>query len=73
MLTRANMLGSIRQAKEAAKSADFYIEPPVSGYGIMELESIDKIVEVGYQYARGKIDEWKRETEFSKLCRSGKP
>jgi NTE family protein/lysophospholipid hydrolase len=73
VLTRANMLGSIRQAKEAARTADYYLEPPITGYGIMEFEAIEEIIEVGYQYARGKIEEWRRETEFSKLCGSDKP
>lgn len=55
------MLGSVRQAKEAARTADYYLEPPITGYGIMEFEAIEEIVEVGYQYAGEKIDEWKEE------------
>lgn len=71
LLTRANMLGSIRQAKEAARTADYYLEPPITGYGIMEFEAIEEIVEVGYHYAGEKIDEWKRGGLFNKLQGSG--
>ncbi|MDP2862490.1 MAG: cyclic nucleotide-binding and patatin-like phospholipase domain-containing protein [Desulfobacterales bacterium] len=71
VLTRANMLGSIRQAKDAARTADYYLEPPISRYGIMEFEAIEEIVDVGYQYAGEKIDEWKRGGLFNKLQGSG--
>jgi len=33
----------------------------------MEFEAIEEIIEVGYQYAGKKIDEWKKEGLFNRL------
>lgn len=39
--------------------ADLYLRPPVDQFGILEFKSAEKIVEIGYQFAKEKIKAWK--------------
>jgi predicted acylesterase/phospholipase RssA len=41
------------------KYADLDISPPIGSFGLFDWHQIDKIVDVGYQYARKKLEEWK--------------
>ena len=59
------MLNSIQQTNEVAEAVDFYLDPPIEKYGILDLEAIDEIAEVGYTYTREKIAEWKGDTSFN--------
>jgi len=67
VMMRSSMLSSIHQTNTAATDADYYLEPPVGKYGVLELTAIDEIVEVGYQYAKEKIGEWKKQKAFEKI------
>ncbi len=58
ILYRTAVLSSIRSAKGAKREADLCIEPPVGGFETLEMDSIERIVEVGYDAARQELAHW---------------
>ena len=66
VMMRTSMLASMQQADEIAKKTDFYLEPPVAQYGIMDFKCIDEIAQTGYQYAREKIKGWLKNDSLKK-------
>jgi len=59
IMMRSSMLHTIHQEENIAKNADFYLQPPVDSFNIMELEAIDEIIEVGYSYTKKELVNWK--------------
>ena len=59
ILMRAVSLGSVYHSESVKQQVDLYIHPPIEGFGIVDWEPLDKLVEVGYQFAREKVKEWK--------------
>ncbi len=59
IMMRTIMVGSANKEIYAKKAADFNFCPPVGGFGLLEFEAIDKIVEAGYLYAKERIKELK--------------
>jgi len=58
VMTRSTMISSMQRAKEVKQNANLFLEPPISEYNLMQFDAIDEIVNVGYQYASKKIEEW---------------
>ena len=56
-LYRTTTVAGVRAIESAKAQADLCFEPPVSQFGVFEWQSVDKIIEVGYRYALGKLDE----------------
>jgi predicted acylesterase/phospholipase RssA len=56
-LYRTTAVGGIRAIESAKSQADLCFEPPVSQFGVFEWRGVEKIIEVGYRYALGKLDE----------------
>jgi len=69
IMARASMLASISQSNQVAKEADYYLEPPITQYGILDFHAIDEIVKTGYRYAMEKMAEWMKEEKFCKILR----
>jgi lysophospholipid hydrolase len=44
------------QKKKVRKYCDLFLQPPVSNYGVLEFDKFDEIVELGYEYAKPKVD-----------------
>jgi len=59
VIMRTLMLSSVHSTHLVMKHVDLYIRPPLDSFGIFDWQQIDKIVDVGYQCARKKIEEWK--------------
>ena len=51
-------IASIVHAKAVRKQADLWLNPPVYKFGILAVDKFDKIVDVGYEYAREQLSEW---------------
>ncbi len=64
LMMRTTMLSSIHRANQVRADVDFYFRPPVDRFGLVEYESFDEIVQVGYEYATQKIKEWKQDKSF---------
>jgi NTE family protein/lysophospholipid hydrolase len=57
IMMRTITVGSARELTRTSKAADFSFRPPVDGFGMLEFASIDKIIDVGYRYAKERIKE----------------
>jgi NTE family protein/lysophospholipid hydrolase len=57
IMMRTILVGSARMKALASKSADYDFSPPIDGFGMLEFDSIDEIINVGYHYAKKRIIE----------------
>ena len=57
VLMRATEVGSHQKTDEVKRDADLCLRPPIDEFGVLEFESIDRIVEVGYRYAQEKLEQ----------------
>ncbi len=48
---RANHLPGIKQAATIREMVDLMLEPPLGEFGLLEFESTDRMIEIGYEYA----------------------
>ena len=49
---------------EVMNNADLFLTPPVSHYGTLEFDKMDEIVELGYEYAKPRIDAFIKENPW---------
>ncbi len=49
--------GSHQKTDEVKRDADLCLRPPIDEFGVLEFQAIDRIVEVGYRYAREKLEQ----------------
>ncbi len=63
VLARVSEVAAVRiaRATRAETPITLWIEPPTDGYRMLDFEAIDAIVEAGYRFAEGRVEEWKRE------------
>jgi predicted acylesterase/phospholipase RssA len=66
-LVRLNCLSFSEMTREARKSADLCLRPPIDRYGTLQFKLLDEIAGVGYEYASAKIEELRREPAFAAL------
>jgi CRP-like cAMP-binding protein/predicted acylesterase/phospholipase RssA len=59
LLMRTTMVGSIHKTNAVKIEADLYLQPPVDRFKLLDFKALDKIVEVGYEYAKKKLEGWK--------------
>lgn len=62
ILYRASHIGSLHQRGQTIALADHYLEPPVSGFALMDYRRAAEIVDVGYRYANEQIEKWEKTT-----------
>ena len=55
VLLRTTEVSSNQKTTEVKRDADLCLRPPIDQYGVLEFESIDRIVEAGYRYAAEKL------------------
>jgi len=55
---RASMLHSASRERAALDSADLTLRPPIDGFGLMDFEGLETLVEVGYAHAREEAAKW---------------
>jgi predicted acylesterase/phospholipase RssA/CRP-like cAMP-binding protein len=55
---RSTMLSSVNRTHQVKLAADFYLRPPVAGFKILDFHLLEEIAEIGYKYAKEKIEEW---------------
>jgi len=56
------MLGTLERVREQGKQADILLNPPVRGFGLMEVKSFEKIVQAGYENAITELGAWQEKT-----------
>ena len=57
ILMRATTLNSVRVASQVKREADLYLHPAVEGYGMLEFDAIESLVEAGYEHAMRRFEE----------------
>jgi len=61
ILLRTTMLRSINNAGLSRAVADFYMHPPIEPFSLLEFKSFEKIMDVGYEFAKKEIEFWKKD------------
>jgi predicted acylesterase/phospholipase RssA/CRP-like cAMP-binding protein len=59
LLMRSAEISSVRDSKIAGSPADLYMHPPVDEISMTDFQSIDRIVQIGYEYASARLQDWK--------------
>ncbi len=61
ILERMTMLGGVRQAGNLRDvGVDFHIHPPTDEFGLLEMDKIETIADIGYRFASVQIEAWKK-------------
>jgi NTE family protein/lysophospholipid hydrolase len=58
ILYGASHIGSLNQRSRTMALADFYLEPPVSGFRLMDYRRAAEIADIGYRYTMERIEQW---------------
>ncbi len=59
ILVRSSLLASARNTAAAKAEADLFLRPPVGEFSMFETKAIDRLVEIGYRYAREQLEDWR--------------
>ena len=57
-------VSSDQHRKQVVNDADLYLTPPVGGYGTLEYDKFDEIIDVSYQYAKPIVDAWVKQNPW---------
>ena len=66
-MTRTSMLASVNRMQMVRDEADFYLQPPLDRFKLMDFSALDEIAEIGYRYTKEKIGELKEREPFKTL------
>ncbi len=58
VLLKSTELGTLERVREMGRQADLLLHPPVRQFGLTEVKSFDRIVQAGYEHARGVLADW---------------
>lgn len=58
LMMKAMEVGSVLHARSMRGRVDLWLNPPVGGFGILDMGAFEKIAELGYGHAREKIAMW---------------
>ncbi len=67
LLMRTATLSSLGRTVHARAEADLYLHPPVEAFGLLHMDRLDEIAEMGYRYAREVLQE--REEDWLQALR----
>jgi NTE family protein/lysophospholipid hydrolase len=59
MLLRATMVGSIHQTNRVKGAADFYLQPPLDRFKLLDFKALEEIAQVGYDYTKTRLEGWR--------------
>jgi predicted acylesterase/phospholipase RssA len=59
ILIRSSSLSNATIRARGYPGTDLVFEPPIDGHKLLDWQSIDQLEEVGYRYARARIEAWK--------------
>jgi predicted acylesterase/phospholipase RssA len=58
LILKATEMGTLSRVRELGSQADLLLNPPVRQFGMTEVKSFDRIVEVGYVYSKTELRDW---------------
>ena len=59
LLMRSAEISSVRDSKLAGSPANLYLHPPIDEISMTDFQSLDRIVNIGYEYGSRKLLDWK--------------
>jgi predicted acylesterase/phospholipase RssA len=59
MMMKASLVSSFAHSRAMHRQADLMFAPPVAQFGLLDVGAFDRIVAVGYEYAREHLATWK--------------
>ena len=57
VLIRTTDVSSSQKTRDVKRIADVCLRPPIDAYGVLQFESLEEIADVGYRYAKAKMEE----------------
>lgn len=60
LLMRTTEVSSTQNAAAVARDADLCLRPPIDAFGVLEFAKIDQIVDVGFRYAKHRLEQFQR-------------
>ncbi len=70
VLIRTTDVSSSQKARDVKRNADVCLRPPIDAYGVLQFESLDEIAEVGYRYAKAKMEELRGDESLAGMFRA---
>ncbi|MEO8164414.1 MAG: hypothetical protein ABI619_03365 [Betaproteobacteria bacterium] len=67
MLLRTTDVSSSQKTRDVKASADVCLRPPIDAYGVLQFESLDEIADVGYRYAKTRLEELRAQKSLAGL------
>jgi len=61
VLLGATFLGGCSRVEELKQHADFYLRPPVDRFSLLDLDALEEIAQVGYEYTKEQVENWIQE------------
>jgi len=65
VLIRTTDVSSSQKTRDVKRNADVCLRPPIDAYGVLQFESLDEIADVGYRYAKAKMEELRVEKSLA--------
>ncbi len=59
LMVKASLVASSAHSRAMRQQADLLMRPPVAEFGLLDVRSFDRLVEVGYEHARERLAGWK--------------
>ena len=67
IMLRTTDVASSKRTREVKKDADLCLRPPIDRYGVLQFESLDEIVDVGYRYGVETLSALRADPAFADL------
>ena len=61
ILLRTAELASINQRRKTIEEADLYLNLPVQDFKLLNFESMDELIDIGYRHTKQEIARWEKE------------
>ena len=69
ILFRGAMVSSIAGERNVKEKVEFYLRPPISGIGLFDFKSLERVEETAYRYAVEVLEQW----PFSRAATGAEP
>jgi predicted acylesterase/phospholipase RssA/CRP-like cAMP-binding protein len=70
VLIRTTDVSSSQKTRDVKRNADVCLRPPIDAYGVLQFEALDEIADVGYRYAKVKIEELRSDKSLAGMFRA---
>ncbi|HKB83268.1 MAG TPA: cyclic nucleotide-binding and patatin-like phospholipase domain-containing protein [Burkholderiales bacterium] len=67
VLIRTTDVSSSQKTRDVKRNADVCLRPPIDAYGVLQFEALDELADVGYRYAKAKLEELRGDQSLAGL------